>query len=51
MSVSRVRKRRERKRGKSEPNYHDVPFIEIVLINKPFAKITIRTGALEGAQG
>jgi len=35
--------------GKSgEPDYHNLPFIEIVLIDKSFAKIAIRTGALEG---
>lgn len=38
-------------RGKgriNEPNYHDFPFVEIVLIDKPFAKMAIRLGALEG---
>jgi hypothetical protein len=37
-------------RRKSEPDNQDVPFVEVVLINKSFAKMAIRTGALEGEQ-
>ena len=38
----------KRKGKKDEPDYHNLPFIEIVVIDKPFAKIAARTGALEG---
>jgi hypothetical protein len=41
------------KRGegrRNEPNYHNFPFVEIVLIDKSFAKMAIRLGALEGLQ-
>ena len=39
----------EKRRGKKgEPDYHDLPFIKIVVIDKSFAKIAIRMGALEG---
>jgi hypothetical protein len=40
----------ERERRKSEPDNHDVPFVEVVLVNKSFTKMAIRMGALEGAR-
>jgi hypothetical protein len=41
---------KRRKGRRNEPNYHDFPFVEIVLIDKSFAKMAIRLGALEGLQ-
>jgi hypothetical protein len=41
------RGRGEGQGGRSEPDYHDFPFVEIVLIDKSFAKMAIRSGALE----
>ena len=38
----------KQKLKKDEPDDHNFPFIKIVVIDKSFAKIAVRTGALEG---
>ncbi len=37
-------------RRRNKPNYHNFPFVEIVLIDESFAKMAIRPGELEGLQ-
>jgi hypothetical protein len=42
---------KERVRGRrNKPNYHNFPFVEIVLIDESFANMAIRLGELEGLQ-
>jgi hypothetical protein len=40
----------QKTRRRSEPDYHDLPFVQIIIIDESFAKNAIRTGALEGVQ-
>ena len=45
-----TRRGREGGGRRSEPNYHNFPFVETVLIDESFAKMAIRLGALERLQ-
>jgi hypothetical protein len=48
----RIRGKRGGRGEKSinKPDYHDFPFVKIVLIDESFAKMAIRLGELEGLQ-